>query len=236
MIKKIILFIVEGSNDQKEISAIINSSLFRKYKEKYYFDFAIHSDITSDTESNEGNILSKIENIITKYRKNNLIGNLSPSDIYEVVQVVDLDGCFVNRDRIVRDECRLIYDEDCIRTDNQDNIWGRNKRKTKILNKLVKINKISNIMYSVYYVSCNMDHVLFDLRNPLKNQKNEKAMEFALKCKEDENILFKTIFSKEVASNLSYDESWEYVKSGTVSLHRCTNLNLFFNERAKNKK
>lgn len=101
---------------------------------------------------------------------------------------------------------------------------------------MINIDSVGNVKYSVYYVSCNMDYLLFNKRNPTVAKKKECSMMFSLECSENNELLYETLFNEEIMYDGTYHESWDFIQDKTNSLGRYTNLNLFFDERAKNKK
>lgn len=239
MIKKFILFLVEGKNDEREIGAILHSPCFDQYREKYQIQFLTKGgDITAASGVSANNIQGKLNEVLLYFRKNGVpFSNIKVSEIQEFVQIVDMDGAFINPAHIVRGTSNgFYYTDDSIVTSNVDGAIGRNKKKAEILQKLSGIQQIGNVPYSVYYASCNMDHLLFDNRMPPPNVKTACAYRFIERCSADSSFLDESIFKQGVMSEGTYDESWAYIKQDTNSLNRHTNINLFFGERAKNQK
>lgn len=237
--KKFILFIVEGNNDKRELEAMFHTPFFSEYLEHYEPYYLVQNkDITADKTVNAGNIQQKLNDIVMRFRKNGIpYSNVKVSDIQEVVHIVDLDGAFIPLDNILGgDSSKFIYTDTNIFTSNVDGARGRNKKKSEILKKLIYVNQIGNIPYSIYFVSCNMDHVLFNNRMMDKNGKNDSSFKFQIECQKNPNSLRDSIFNDVVATNQSYYESWERVQNECESLKRLTNLNLFFGQNAKNKK
>ena len=157
-------------------------------------------------------------------------------EIQEIVQVVDLDGAFIPPEHIYRGENPWFeYSNEGIYTKNVDGARGRNKKKQESLNKLVfDVKKIDNIPYSIYFVSCNMDHVLFNHRSLSPNQKSEMANRFWVQCEKHPEIVDETVFKNKVSTEKGYEESWKEIQQGNESLMRHTNINLFLSEGAKN--
>ena len=83
------------------------------------------------------------------------------------------------------------------------------------------------VPYGLYYLSRNMEHVLFDdMRNLSDEQKMDYADSFADRYGEDP-IGFVAFMSKSAfAVSGSYRETWLFIKEGTNSLHRWSNLHL----------
>lgn len=230
MQRKIILFIVEGKNDVIEIEAIIHSPKYRDYFDNYVCKFCcINGDITSDKNSNEKNIIQKINDTVVKWRKNSQpFGTVRPSDIQEIIQIVDMDGAYINGNLIKKtNDDNLTYYDDCILSPNPDLLRNRNNRKSYSIDRMVMTDKIDSIPYSVYYVSCNMDHLLFEQRNSVT--KTSDANKFAYDCSTGEINLDESIFNPDLHLADDYYESWEEIRNDTNSLKRYTNIHLFLN-------
>lgn len=239
MSRKFILFIVEGDNDKREIDTILHTNYFSGFLNTYEpIIWPTNGDITAAAGVSVRNIQNKLNNILLDFRKRGVPwGNIKPNDIHEIVQIVDLDGAFISPDNILLGEENVFeYHDDYILTSNIDGAVGRNRKKAEILNKLVGIDKIGDVSYSVYFVSCNMDHVLFGNRSLSRQEKGRLSREFQLKCEENQNMLTETLFNPNIAANGSYYDSWYEIQEDTLSLQRYTNLNLFFSDNAKNEK
>ncbi len=238
MSKKLILFIVEGRNDEIEISAILHTPRFEQLSQKYAFYFyRAKNDITANAK------VKSAQGELTKYvqdfrMKSGPWRGIRVDEIQEIVQIVDLDGAFIPSEHIFRGENPWFeYSDEGIFTKNVDGARGRNKKKQESLNKLVfDVKKIDNIPYSIYFVSCNMDHVLFDQRSLTPRQKEEMANQFWLQCEKYPNILDETVFKDGVATEKSYEESWKEIQQDNKSIERHTNVNLFLEGGAKNSK
>ena len=239
--KKFILFLVEGLNDEKELGAILKAPCFRKYHEDYVFRFIRYgTDITTERETSVNNILERIAKKIHAYRKNSnegMYNGIAIQDIQEIVHIVDMDGAFIPREGISQgDTGRVYYSDNEIIAYNDDEIWGRNKKKSNVLRKLITTSKIAGVNYSLYYASCNMDHLLFDVRNPNEEQKRTNANAFRYKMERHPELMNESLFKTGIKAVGTYEDSWATIQEGTNSLQRKTNINLFFGENARHKK
>ena len=91
------------------------------------------------------------------------------------------------------------------------------------------INKIS-VPYQLFYFSTNLDHVLWDERNAVKEEKLDKAEEFLENLKEPiETFLWRFLALEQ---GLSYEDkvktSWDQLMDELNSLQRSTNMPLMF--------
>lgn len=237
MSKKFILFIVEGKNDEREINAILHTSYFSQYREKYNpFFWTKNGDLTTANDVTPKNIVKKLNDIVLNFRRHGVpFSNISIQDIQEIIQIVDLDGAFIPLDNIVRGEkSSFCYTDDSIITSNVDGARGRNKKKAEILRKLVDIKQIDNIPYSIYFASCNMDHLLFNRIMPTQQEKCTFSYEFQMLCQNHPEELSNSLFKPDIAASGSFFESWSNIQNDCQSLHRHTNFNLFFGDDAKN--
>ena len=248
MSKKFILFIVEGSNDKIEINAMLHSHFFDQYRSFYEPVFyVVNGDIMLETitirnkkvKVTSDNIQQALNDVVMDFRRySGPYNNIAVSDIKEIVQITDMDGAFIPRHNVVRDDDSVYcsYYDNCIKAKNVDGIVGRNKRKSEIIRKLLTVKQIGNIPYSLYYVSCNMDHLLFNERNLDSRDKKPRALRFASLCNNHPEYLSESVFKYQVIEEGSYEESWNLIQKGTNSLGRYTNFNLFFTDKAKNQK
>ncbi len=236
MSKKFILFLLEGQNDKKVIDTIIHTRPFNAILDKYVPGYIIlNGDLTSNSDSNEHNIIDKISKKIIEYRKKQgPYPNIKVQDIQGIIHIVDLDGAFITNDSIQRgEESELLYTDNTIITSNVDGVIGRNKKKAKLIRRLIETTQIGNIPYSIYYVSCNMDHYLFNERNLGAKQKRDRVDQFILLSTNAPESILNMINDDTCSAKTSYYESWNSIMNGTESLKRRTNLNLFFTDNAK---
>jgi hypothetical protein len=146
-----------------------------------------------------------------------------------------MDGAFVSNDCIVKDACETpIYDLESIRTVYPEGIIQRNKQKSSVLNKLCTTPTIWDISYHVFYMSCNLDHVLHNKPNSSDEDKETNSYLFAKKYKGNIPAFLAFICSSDFSVLSEYHESWEFIKQGKNSLHRHTNLGLYFPRRTDN--
>ena len=88
---KIFLFVVEGPTDENSLAPALERILVPK-KIKF---MVMHCDITSDFDSNQGNIEQKIkEKAIDEFLAKNSQFRLE--DIAQIIQITDADGAFTD--------------------------------------------------------------------------------------------------------------------------------------------
>lgn len=227
MIKKVILFIVEGENDRKEIYSILKTPYFDGFRDKYRIEFLVtHGDITSVKGNNEKVIINEIGKKITSWIRSSI--GVSHRDIERIVQVVDTDGAFIPNECIIDDGIfDFYYEKESLKTLDVNGAKNRNKRKSLSLIKMNNTNEICNIPYKVFYMSCNMDDVLFNNKNLSMEKKRSCQCWFVGECDRNPSVVFDSILSDSVICSMSYEESWRWIQVGTRSLKRHTNLDIF---------
>lgn len=229
--RKVVLILVEGISDKSALSLI--ETFYKSKKLKVY---TTEGDITSDILTNASNCKIKLENIIKKFREDK---KLKKDDISEVVHIIDTDGAFIPDKDIVIDKTlsHFYYTLDCIKANSKRKVKNRNDRKIEIIQKLLGTKKIDKtIKYRMFYMSCNLDHVLHNEMNLDTNLKVQKAFEFRDRFNKDKNGFIEFFNSSECKAKGSYKATWEFIKQGNNSLKRYNNLWIFLNELEKEEK
>lgn len=222
--KKIILFIVEGINDKTSLALCMDQLL-----DSNTVQFEItNGDITTQYGNNSNNIAAKIGNVVKEFS-----GKIfKQKDFLEVVHLVDMDGAYIPDENVVEGtNDKNLYDNEKIITSKVQSTTNRNHQKQEILDRMIGINKVwGSIPYSIYYFSCNMDHVLHKEANLDMSDKDKLATKFETKFfgKIEEFVGF---FNKEEFSvQGTYGETWKFIKEGTNSLKRYSNFAVYLNE------
>ncbi len=231
--KKYLLFIVEGKNDKTEIQAILRASCGMSFMENYVDAYHVHGgDITTETDSSEKNIIGKLNKIVVSWRN----GGEQPyqkiltSDVKKIIHVIDTDGVFIPESSIIETEdAKVQYFDSAIHYFDRSAIVGRNRKKARVIRRLLELKQVDNIPYELYFASCNMDHLLFNNRNAQPKDKGKDAFLFAGKCKRKED-LFDSIFSPDICSLGNRDDSWNMIQDTYNSLARHTNLNILLDD------
>lgn len=157
---------------------------------------------------------------------------LSRNNILQIVQIFDTDGTFIEDEFIeVGSEAKFEYTLTSIKCKYPQNVVDRNKRKSEIMNHLLSIQDIKGIAYDKYFMSCNLDHALYNEQNLPEDLKQEYADLFYETFK-DAPRTFIEFLKEEVVNEVpnSYPQSWQYIKEELHSLERHTNLNIYFDK------
>lgn len=220
------LVIVEGPSD---------ASALERYFVKYFdsdriVTKIIHGDITTDKNIDQSKIKAHLGSKIKSWIIND---KFKKSDIDRIIHIVDMDGAyiddsFIQLDELCKDPYYLVIS---IKTSNVENIRHRNAQKRENINTLsTNTSGICNgIPYKVYYMSCNLDHVLYNLQNANNKEKEENALEFSERYIDNIydfiHFLRNSDFSR---CSESYKDSWKFIKEDKHSLERYSNLGLCF--------
>ncbi len=224
--KKIVFIIVEGPSDETALGAIL-SNLFDSSSIYVHIMFG---DITTEKLTGNKTIVSSIGDVVRSYAKSR---HFKKSDFQEIIHIVDTDGAFIPNDSIIEDEHaeEIFYSEEEIRTKWKKGIEQRNEIKRRHMQVLFSRKKIWDIPYRLFYMSCNLDHVLYNKLNSTDAEKESDAYDFAMKYRLSPDEFVKYICESSFSVTLGYKESCEYIQKGLNSLKRHTNLGLCFHEK-----
>ena len=228
--KKIVFIIVEGPSDDEALG-IFFTGLF----DKQSVHVAItHGDITSDDKNTPKNIVSKICNVVKEYSDKN---HFTKKDFLEVIHIIDTDGAYISDDYIVENPTitdKAIYSLNDIQTMYPYNIKRRNYNKSANMDRLQSQKTVwTKIPYHIYYMSCNLDHVLYNKLNSTDIEKENDAFKFAQKYKDDLDGFLSFICDSNFSVCNNYKESWEFIRKDLNSLNRYSNLGICFAEIRK---
>lgn len=227
--KKIVFVIVEGPSDEAALGVLFN----RIYDRDTVHVHIIHGDITTRYGVNENNIVSKISEIVSRQEKQY---HFTKSDFREIIHIIDTDGAYIPDENVVDDSSvtKPVYSVTEIRTRNKSGIEYRNRVKSANIDELCTCKDIRGVPYRVFYMSCNLDHVLYNKLNSSDREKETDAYNFAQKYKKSIPKFMKFISESDFSVVTGYDESWKFIKEDLHSLERHTNLGLCFQNNEHN--
>lgn len=228
--RKIIYVIVEGPSDDEALGVILQ----RLFAAQEVFVEITHGDITSDRRMNAGRIVSKVGELVKAYAKSN---HYTQSDFLEVIHIMDTDGAYISDDRVVKNATISgpRHTLTSIETNRPDQIIERNHRKSSMMDRLQVQNKVwTSIPYRAYYMSCNLDHVLYDKLNSSDEDKEKNAYRFAMKYKDHLQDFLRFICDSDFSAVKDYSESWNFIHQDLHSLERHSNLGLCFESIRQN--
>lgn len=220
--KKVVFVIVEGPSDDAALGVILN----RLYdKNKVHIEI-MHGDITTDLKIDPGDIVSALGDVVRNYAATM---HFSQIHFQEVIHLVDMDGAFVPHTAIVEnpDADKPVYSLTEIQTARPEQLRLRNEHKQSKLKRISTLKKVwVSIPYRVYYMSCNLDHVLYGKLNSSDDEKENDAYAFAKRYRDDIDGFLSFISDSEFSRMDGYKESWDFIKKDLHSLERYTNFGL----------
>lgn len=222
--KKTVLFVVEGFSDRDALKRI-----FKKIYINRQIEFCFtKGDITSDKSVSINNVEDKLYKIIKSFFNQS---KMNVSNIYQIVHLFDTDGVYIPDSAAVTGETKdFLYTTTTISCKEPARIVKRNTEKRKILNYLQNLKSIRSIPYTAYYMSCNLDHVLYNEQNLSDDLKTVYADAFyeTFIGKEEKFVDFLKTEAVNGVPDTSLKATWDYIKQGLRSLERHTNLHYYF--------
>lgn len=223
--KKVVFIIVEGISDETALGSVLS----RIYDTNYVYLHVMHRDITTERGVNASNIVATLGNTVRAYAKEN---HFKSSDFQEIIHLVDMDGAYIPDDHVIMNESAIdpLYDTTEIKTANRKGILLRNKQKRENLDRICETHDIWKLPYHVFFMSCNLDHVLHDKQNCTNAEKENNSYMFALKYKNSPSSFIDFIANSDFSVMTDYKNSWSFIKQHLHSLERHTNLGLCFKD------
>lgn len=217
--KKIVLVIVEGASDETALGIVL-SQVFDK--DSVYVHI-MHGDITSKAGVTAKNIVAKVGEEVKAYAKSN---HFMAKHFRQIIHITDTDAAYLAEDKVIDDsQCEeWSYQDDGIHTSEVGKTIARNKQKCENMNRLRACGAIWGIPYSIYYMSCNLDHVLYNKRNSTDEEKEQDAYSFAKKYKKNVEAFLKFMCHSSFSIKGDYKESWEFIGKDMHSIERHTNF------------
>lgn len=221
---KILLFIVEGLSDKTALAPALEK-IVTNSKVKFKI---MHTDITSDFDSTVANIERRIkEQAVKKFL--NINSQFRSTNICGIVHIVDLDGVFIPDVKIVQANIEdAQYLDDSIVCKDRDMFLRSKSNKSSNILHLASLSKIAIpngiiVPYSIYFMSCNLDHVLHNRRNSTQKEKTESSLVFADAY--DDPKMFEDFFNDQnIKVTGSYEETWRFAQQELNSLKRGSNF------------
>lgn len=226
--RKVVFVIVEGASDETALGIALNQ-VFDKESVHVHI---MHGDITTRAGVNSKNIVAKVGNEVRAYATSN---HYKASDFRQIIHIVDTDAAYLADDKALENpECaELSYQDDGIHTCDVGKVVSRNKQKKANLSRLRSCGNMWGVPYGVYYMSCNLDHVLYGKRNSTDEEKEEDAYTFAKKYKNNVGAFMDFMCKSAFSVKGDFKESWEFIETDMHSIERYTNLSICLQEEVK---
>lgn len=220
--KKIVFVIVEGPSDEDALGVLLG----KVFDKNLVYVHVTHCDVTTEWGVSSDNVLSKIGSIVKGYADST---HLKKVHFQRVIHILDTDGAYVPDKAVAEDGNaeKNIYSLTKIQTKNVNGILERNKRKSACLDRLSIANAVwGDVPYQAYYMSCNLDHVLYDKLNLSDEEKEKNSLAFAKRYRENIDGFIRYISDSSFSVPGEYRETWNFIKQDLHSLERHTNLGL----------
>lgn len=219
--RKIVFVIVEGPSDDEALGVLLQ----RMYDKNTVHVHITHGDVTTAKGVSPSTILALLGASIETYMNAN---HLTTTHFQEIVHIVDMDGAYIPDDAVVEDVTaeKPIYSPMEIRTAHVSGIINRNMTKRLCINKISSMQRLYGIPYQTYFMSCNLDHVLYDKPNSTDDEKERDSFNFARKYGSNFPDFVKFISESLFSVGGTYLESWSFIKEEKHSLERHTNLGI----------
>lgn len=227
------MFIVEGTTDEDALSGIL-----KKLFQNNLIKFAIvRSDITIAPGISTQNCKEKIKEVVEQYISTYKV---KKTDICEIVHLVDTDGCYIDKSCVFKSpNDEKSYQLNGIYAIDQKKMIERNQLKSRILNSILGIKELSfdknqvKIPYAIFYFSCNLEHVLHDLPNAPREDKEALADAFSDSYEGREADFLDFITNSDFAVSGNYRETWDFIQNDLHSLGRHTNFCVYLRQNDK---
>ena len=224
--KKIVFVIVEGPSDEEALGLFFN----RIYDKNSVYIHIVHGDLTTKS----GNIKNRIADAVRAYASST---HLKKEHFQEVIHIIDMDGAYISDSALVEDfsASKTVYTVTEIRTCNPKRIITRNRDKRKNIDVISSLPSVwGGVSYKAYFMSCNLDHVLYDKLNCTDQEKEDYAFAFAKKYKDNIPGFVDFISASDFSVSGDYLETWNFIKQDKHSLERHTNLGICLREKLYN--
>ncbi len=223
--KKVVMVLLEGPSDATALG-------------KYFTDFfssdrvvtkILHTDITSQYGVYPDTIKAKIGSHISDELRRL---KLNKADLLQVIHLVDTDGCFISDSCVKLDATKstFYYGNDGIYHKDVQVVVDRNDQKKRNIEALFKNTSgiCRGVEYHIYYMSCNLEHVLHNIRQAPADDKERLAYDFAERYNGNLNGFLKFLIDSDFSVCTNYKDSWDFITAGLHSLERHTNVGLCF--------
>lgn len=226
--KKVIFVLVEGRSDMISLKCAFEAA----YPKKKVIVSPYNGDITTDGAYSHINIKERIYAELWDSLKKYC---LDYDDVAEIIHVIDTDGAYIEDKRIIENtnmkKTRYNSKKRTIITRDKCSIEKRNQYKRDAVDCLVETEALFGIPYRVFYMACNLDHVLYNDPNLKHGEKIARAKKFAAEYSQNLSAFIDFISNSPFSEVNDYEESWNKVRfheSGLKSISRLTNLGIVF--------
>lgn len=229
--KKVMLFVVEGPSDETALALLMT----RAFSASTVMFDVVHTDVTTKALREP-----ELENKCCRdILRDQIVEELKRrpyewDDLGRIVLLTDTDGAFISYEMVHQTDAEgTTYELECIKTNKKNGIQRRNSIKSASVKSLLSKGHLTKdgikVDFSAYFMSRNLEHALHGIADECSDSDKEKlARQFQSRYKNDIAGFIEFLKSEDVAVDGSYSETWSYIREGTHSLERATNLGLLF--------
>lgn len=230
--KKVLFVILEGVSDE----LFFFDALERYTTNKQIVIKAFDGDIFTDPQQERVEIRERIRSFFISR-----LGDLKLQDILGIIHITDTDGSYASNDKVIVDEEQndgLRYATDGIYVRDQaekEKKEYRNQIKKQNTQLAARLNQIQykgvKIPYRLFYLSQNLEHVVFDRLNVPSKEKTKimvrylKRVHGTTEVEDLLNSLLPTINAEDINKHKG---SWEFIMEDNRSLQRYANVVLMY--------
>mgnify|MGYP000844465358 CR=1 FL=1 len=240
--KRVVLILVEGPSDENALLEPMQAALdlAADGASPEARSLAFHCDVTTVlpfTWETSFTVKERVRDTVRQF----VIDRIATRHEYEwtdldrIIHIVDLDGAFIPNERIVEGRCEgFTYGCDSIIAKNISEVIDRNARKSDAMLELAGTRELKHrkraVPYSVYFMSRNLEHALYGSAREFSDEEKKRlSAAFGKKYRNDPKGFIELLQSEEVkVPGDTVKETWCYAQQSTNSLHRGSNLHLFF--------
>ena len=225
--------IVEGPSDDSALGVILS----RLFDKNMVHVEIMYGDITTDINIAPADIAKALGEVVKRYANSM---HFKQIHFQQVIHLIDMDGAYIPDENVIADPAaeKPVYSLTEIKTSKREQFLRRNEHKRSNIERICGMQTVwSSIPYSAYYMSSNLDHVLYGKLNSSDEEKENDAYAFAKKYKDNIDGFLSFISDSDFSRMEGYQESWSFIKKDCHSLERFTNFGLCFSDiREKRKK
>ena len=147
-----------------------------------------------------------------------------------------MDGAYISDDRIIekKELDKTEYTKSEIYCKRREDIIIRNEIKRANIDRIYLQPIVwKSVAYKTFFMSCNLDHVLYDIQNSDDDAKKNNSISFSKKYRDNLDGFIDYISNSSFSVDLDYKESWEFIKKENRSLERYTNFGLWISKHRK---
>ena len=217
------LLLVEGASEEIVLRSILPKSIIV---------IGTEGDLFTKFDKVNSNMVERLDSFLRLPRIHDLFRY---KNVVKIAYLIDTDGCFINKSKYKSHYSYpgFKYTSHNIIGQSVKQIDSRNKIKVENIEYLMSESKNFEIPFSLYYMSCNFDHVMFGVRNLNPKLKTINSYDLARSLRYGEITLEDIL--KHSGFEGSYEESWQHIREGDNSLSKCTNFNIFLRNMTLNK-